>query len=103
MGGLRPLPLRRGLSRQQRGLRGGSPFQVPMSDRSFVLHDKVTINMVNATALEVFSAVGKIDAAREQGVRLSQMKMAVVVSNKTDTEYPILYGLAVGGMSAAEI
>lgn len=74
-----------------------------MSERSFVLHDKITINMVNATALEVFLAVGKVDAARDQGIRISKMKMAVVVSNKTDTEYPILYGLAMGGLSSTDI
>ena len=74
-----------------------------LAGRSFVLHDKITISMVNATALEVFTVVGKIDTVREQGIRIAKMKMAVVVSNKTDAEYPILYGLAMGGLSSTDI
>ncbi len=59
--------------------------------------------MTNPTALEVFTGVGKIDSARAQGVRIKKMKMAVVKAVGVADDFSVLYGLAVGGMSAAEI
>ncbi len=59
--------------------------------------------MTNPTALEVFIGVGKIDLNTLQGRKIHKHKMSVIKSGATADDFPVLYGLAMGGLSTTEI
>ncbi len=73
-----------------------------MNKKNFVQHDIYRSNVGALTTLSSAAVTAKLDAAREQGVKILRMKAALGFNSKTIDEGPLLVGFALG-LSATEI
>ena len=67
-----------------------------MSSRQQVIHNVLELDLAILPTLNVKAAATKIDAAREQGARIKQMKAAISWKDKPTTLGPLLVGFSVG-------
>ncbi len=66
-------------------------------------YDDVTINLSTLAAGAAIKGNLKIDASREQGIRMQKMKAAMSWNGLTDAEGPLMVGLCNSDLSPTEI
>ncbi len=72
------------------------------SSRQQVQHGITVVAAGTLAGNDTITASMQIDASRNQGVRIKQLKAAFQYNGKTDDEGPIMYGLSLD-LSAAEV
>lgn len=71
--------------------------------RKQIVHGRSQMGLSTLASGSVIEGTTKIDAAREQGVKITKLMAACDFTNKTSDEGPLVVGYAIGNMTAAEI